>query len=204
MQLLAHMGITLAAARGLEKVIYSRGINKISDFIDYRLVILGSLLPDIIDKPLGGIIFREALGNSRVYSHTLLFLLLFSGMGMFLWFAYRKSWLLVLAGGVFFHHVLDLMWLWPQTFLWPLYGWGFAKGNPDGWFWQWIKSLFTKPDIFIPELIGVVILALFVFELVHHKKLREFITTGRLTKILPNKADKKKSGRKYIIRTKKC
>ncbi len=194
LQLFAHMGITLASARGLERVIISQGANRISDLIDYRLVILGSMLPDIIDKPLGGIILKETLGNGRIYCHTLLFLLVFSGLGLFLWYAYRKSWLLVLAVGIFFHHVLDFMWLLPQTFLWPMYGWGFAKGDPDGWFWQWIETLLTKPHVFIPELIGVVILTLFVFELVHHKKLREFINTGRLIKILPNEAEQKKSG----------
>lgn len=176
----------------MEKAILSRGTNRISGLIDYRLVLLGSMLPDIIDKPLGGLVLRETLGNGRIYCHTLLFLLLFSGMGLFLWFTRRKSWLLVLAGGVFSHHVLDSMWLWPQTFLWPIYGWGFAKGDPAGWFWRWLESLFTKPHVFIPELIGAAILACFACKLIQRKNLREFITAGRLTKVSPAEAGQKK------------
>jgi hypothetical protein len=36
---------------------------------DIRLLILGSLLPDLIDKPLGHIILPE--NNGRIFAHTL-------------------------------------------------------------------------------------------------------------------------------------
>jgi len=61
MFVLAHTGITLAAARGMEKLMARRGIRKLPELLDYRLVLVGSMLPDIIDKPLGGLVFREAL-----------------------------------------------------------------------------------------------------------------------------------------------
>ncbi len=47
-------------------------------------MLIGSMLPDIIDKPLGGLICKETLGNGRTYAHTLLFLLLPFGLSMFL------------------------------------------------------------------------------------------------------------------------
>lgn len=192
MLIFGHTGITLAAAWSLEKAILSRRVNNISGLVDYRLVLLGSMLPDIVDKPLGGLLLRETLGNGRIYCHTLLFLLLLSGAGVFLWFARRKSWLLILAGGTFFHHVLDSMWLWPQTFLWPIYGWSFAKGDPAGWFRRWLESLLTKPHVFIPELIGAAILAYFICVLIVRKNLREFITTGKLIRVSPEKAGQKR------------
>jgi len=47
-----------------------RGIRKLPELLDYRLVLVGSMLPDIIDKPLGGLVFREALESGRTYCHT--------------------------------------------------------------------------------------------------------------------------------------
>ena len=44
--------------------------------IDIRVLLIGSLLPDIIDKPLGYLFFRETFSNVRIFSHTLLFLIL--------------------------------------------------------------------------------------------------------------------------------
>jgi hypothetical protein len=43
---------------------------------DYRFVLVGSMLPDIIDKPLGQLVLRNLMSNGRIFSHTLLFLLL--------------------------------------------------------------------------------------------------------------------------------
>ncbi len=41
--------------------------------IDYRFVILGSILPDLIDKPLGLFILRKQISNGRTFAHSLLF-----------------------------------------------------------------------------------------------------------------------------------
>jgi len=48
---------------------------------------------------------------------------------------------MVLAWGSFVHHILDGMWLFPKTYLWPVYGWSFPKGTPEDWFWLWIQEL---------------------------------------------------------------
>jgi len=34
------------------------------------------------------------------------------------------------------------------------YGWSFPKGDPEGWFWQWVESLLTDPRVYGPEIIG--------------------------------------------------
>ncbi len=179
MLLLAHMGITLAVTRNLEKAMVGRGMRKIQNLIDYRLVLVGSMLPDIIDKPLGGFVLRETLGNGRIYSHTLLFLIFLFGIGMFFWYKFNYSSFLVLAGGSFFHHILDGMWLFRGTFLWPAHGWGFPEGTSENWLSHWMQSLLTDPYVYVPEIIGGIVIIFFALELALQKKLLEFFITGK-------------------------
>jgi len=179
MFLFGHLGITLAATHTFEKVILSQGKKKLAGLIDYRLVLLGSMLPDIIDKPLGGLIFKATLGNGRIYAHTLIFLLLLGGTGIFFWVKDRRPGMLALAGGSLIHHILDGMWRFPGTYLWPFSGWSFPKGDPEGWLWQWLSSLATNPWVYIPEIVGGVILFCFFGKLANQKRVRIFITTGK-------------------------
>lgn len=169
MLLFGHLGITLAAAKTFEKVMLSQGKKKFTELIDYRLVLLGSMLPDIIDKPLGGLIFKAALGNGRIYAHALIFLLLLAGLGIFFWVKHKRPGVLVLAGGSLIHHILDSMWRFPKTYLWPFYGWYFPKEDPEGWLKQWVESLLTNPEVYIPEIIGVIVLFYFLGKLAYQK-----------------------------------
>lgn len=179
MLLLSHLGITLGFAKGLEKVMSCRGMNEFTDLIDYRLVFLGSMLPDIIDKPLGGIVLTETLGNGRIYSHTLLFLLFLLITGTLLCSKYKRPGLFVVAGGSTIHCILDGMWLFPETFLWPVYGWSFPKADPENWLRLW-ANLLTYPQYYIPELIGGTIIIIFIAELVKSKNLHCFMVNGRV------------------------
>ncbi|WP_196769050.1 metal-dependent hydrolase [Neomoorella thermoacetica] len=96
MLFLGHAGLTLAAARVMEKMMVPGGRQRTGgrpgppELIDYRLVLIGSMLPDIIDKPLGGVIFKETLGNGRIYAHTLVFLLFAWAAGLLWWRRYRR------------------------------------------------------------------------------------------------------------------
>ncbi|AGL01038.1 metal-dependent hydrolase [Desulfoscipio gibsoniae] len=178
MLLLAHVGITLGMAKGIQKVMEDQGIKGITEWIDLRLVIIGSILPDIIDKPLGGIIFKETIGNGRIYSHTLLFLLFLLVVAAYVWSKYSKPGMLVVAGGCIVHHILDGIWLYPGTFLWPAYGWAFPKGNPENWLQLWL-NLLTEPRYFLQEVIGGIIIICFVKNIVSRRQFVKFIVNGR-------------------------
>lgn len=67
-----HLGITTGIVNCCEKILHKdKGLkNKIS--IDYRFVMLGSILPDMIDKPIGAFLFRNTFHNSRIFAHTLI------------------------------------------------------------------------------------------------------------------------------------
>jgi len=59
--------------------------------VDIRVLLIGSLLPDIIDKPLGHIFFREALSSGRTIGHTLFFLILITLAGLLLYRYGKKT-----------------------------------------------------------------------------------------------------------------
>jgi len=40
--------------------------------LDLRFLLMGSLLPDMIDRPIGMSFFRETFSNGRIFCHTLL------------------------------------------------------------------------------------------------------------------------------------
>jgi len=140
--------------------------------IDLRVLLVGSLLPDIIDKPLA-VLYSGTLGG-RTFSHTLLFLLATAIAGLCLYLSRHKSWLLVLAFGVFMHLVLDEMWLRPGTLLWPLQGLSF--GGPVA-----SHSLAVYLLIFfISEAVGLVVLGWMAWVLFRRGKVRAFIRHGQV------------------------
>lgn len=146
--------------------------------IDYRLVLVGSFLPDIIDKPVFLLIGNRVSLSGRGYAHTLLFnlILLISGL---LLIRYRKSWLLILSLSSFMHLILDRIWDYPVVLFWPLLG-PFPKGETTGWLSNMFQALFSSPDVYIPEIIGLVIVLLFVYRIVKGKSVVSFIRSGTI------------------------
>jgi hypothetical protein len=62
--------------------------NSLARQMDYRLIIVGAILPDIIDKPIGMLLFRNFFSNGRIFCHTLLFLVILTAAAVYL---YRKK-----------------------------------------------------------------------------------------------------------------
>jgi inner membrane protein len=186
MLLFAHTGITLGAATLVTGVLNSHKgklswFAGLSKYLDVRILIVGSMLPDIIDKPVGQYFFRETFENGRIFSHTLLFLLVLAGAGYYLLKAHRQSWMLVLAAGTAMHLILDQMWRIPETLFWPLMGLKFPMIDLEGWgigLWEAIKH---TPSIYIPELIGLAILIWYGIVALTRKQAGAFFKTGRIS-----------------------
>ena len=157
----------------------SGGMKGQTGSIDYRLVLLGSLLPDIVDKPVWFLVTNLAGDISlsgRDYTHSLLFnLVLFIG-GLAL-IRYGKSWLLIISLSSFMHLILDQMWNSPAALLWPLLG-PLPKEETVGWVSNMFHALFSYPEIYIPEIMGLVIVLLFAYRLVMKKSVISFIRDG--------------------------
>lgn len=148
--------------------------------IDIRLLLVGSLLPDIIDKPIGQLLFKESLSNGRIFSHTLLFLILITFWGFFFYRHYGKTWFLFLSFGAFMHLILDQMWRTPGTLLWPILGLKFERIDLTGWIEGMWHGLLTDPAIYIPELIGLFVLIWFLWMLLHMRTFYAFVRYGRI------------------------
>lgn len=176
MLLLGHIGITFGAALGVESLVSRRSqpatpvhhswterwhatLTSLARRVDLRVLLLGSLLPDIIDKPLGLVLFPAVYGSGRLYGHALIFPLALTLVGLWLYRRGRGPHVLVLAYGSAMHLLLDAMWRTPSILLWPLAGPMPRGGTPEGWFARLLDTLLTNPAAYWSEIAGVILLA---------------------------------------------
>ena len=152
------------------------GIKGRTGSIDYRIVLLGSLLPDIIDKSLWLLAVGYIAPSGRGYAHTLLFNLALFICGLIL-VRYRKSWLLIISLCSFMHLIFDQIWNSPVVLLWPLLG-PIPEKETVGWLFNIIQALFSQPSVYIPEIIGLVIVLLFAYRLMIRRSFISFIRSG--------------------------
>lgn len=125
---------------------------------DYMSLILGSMLPDIIDKPVGLGICKDRFSNGRIFSHTLLFPAILSAAGFLLYRCCGKTSGISLSVGAFAHLMMDRMWREPKTLFWPLFGLRFKRVDTSNWLAKILRDLFHDPAVYIPEIIGARIL----------------------------------------------
>ncbi len=163
---------TSASAPELGKAVYDRHL------LDLRLLLVGSLLPDLIDKPVGMLILSDVFQNGRIFAHTLLFFVLLLSLGIYLYQRRGRNWLLMLSLGDLSHIVLDSMWAVPQTLFWPLFGCAFPRVAGD---WSRIaRGLLTNPAVYVSELIGLFVVGWVAFTLLRSHRVRFFVRNGRL------------------------
>lgn len=146
MLLFAHVGLTLAFSRLLHHV-------------NLAALALGSMLPDVIDKPLG-LIFFGSPNMGRTIAHTLLFLLLLAALSFYT----RDIRLISLTWGVLAHLILDSMWNSPEILFWPLLGPFPERQLLDTQsYLEMLLAGLKNPGVLIPELAGFAYLLLFVY-----------------------------------------
>ena len=150
--------------------------------IDVRLLLIGSLLPDIVDKPLGQYLFRDIFNTGRILCHTLLFVVLMTLVGLLLHRSRGTGWLLVLAFGSLAHLILDEMWLTPRTLFWPFLGLTFERIELTDLTTFLIDSL-SEPTVFIAELVGATILIWLFTVLARNRTVWAFIRHGEVGRV---------------------
>lgn len=140
--------------------------------IDYRLVILGSLLPDILDKALeiGGL-------PGRSFGHTFLLgaLLIFLGVTAIRSTGVRAPLVLGLFSAG--HLLLDRMWESPETILWPLLGLSFG-GVEHNFSPPWLRWVQLGMGRLALEAIGAFVLVTLAVWLYRRRTIHKWFKTG--------------------------
>jgi membrane-bound metal-dependent hydrolase YbcI (DUF457 family) len=148
--------------------------------IDYRFILLGCLLPDIIDKPLwlftNNIFFNW---DGRGYSHTFLFSLVLLVFGLILAARWKKVQLLTVSAASFLHLVFDMMWLNPTALWWPLLG-PIPREQIEGYLLFLWNGLLSDPYTYISECLGLIIILFIGIRVIWKNKVTDFIKTGGL------------------------
>ena len=150
--------------------------------MDLRWLALGAILPDLIDKPIGSILFHEVFHNHRIFGHALLFpvagliaALVVTRRGS----AARKGAFAVVIG-VLVHLVLDGAWTTPEGFLWPLFGWSFSVASGSD-FPTLVRSMVAEPFVWVGEALGAAYLVYLRRRyLTGVDGVRSFLRTGRI------------------------
>jgi hypothetical protein len=175
MLLFGHIGITLGIF-----FVFSYIAPQLKNILDKRYLVIGALLPDLIDKPLGLIVFASTISNGRMISHTLLFSITLFIIGLYFYEKRNSIVIITLASGSFFHLMEDQMWNTPQTLFWPLLGWNFPKDNIANGvafllmlfkesFTLNLSQSFSLERTFIPEIIGMAVVVIFTLNWLKNK-----------------------------------
>jgi inner membrane protein len=150
--------------------------------IDYRYILLGSILPDLIDKPLGLFILPN-LENLRTFAHTFLFLAVILLLAWVVYWKKRSIWGWCLSFGVLMHFILDSIWKDPATLYWPFTGLPFnryAGMDLESWMHMRFYDLWANPWVFVPEILGLIALISLGIVIIKQGKLRGFIFHGKI------------------------
>jgi hypothetical protein len=110
------------------------------------LAVLGAVLPDLIDKPLGHILLAGTLGYGRIYFHGLTILFLIVIAGLVLYSYRRRIELFALAAGMASHQFFDGMWRHPVEWFWPFLGPLQNHGYPEDYFWESVLRELAQPS----------------------------------------------------------
>jgi hypothetical protein len=129
--------------------------------IDFRMIALGAVLPDVID-----------LGQKKI-AHTLLAAVVVTVAIVILTRGERRLSLFGIGVGWLLHLVGDAMWEIPETFLWPAFGTGFGDTTGDYGLSFWL---------ILGEVVGLLILWWFwvAFELSKDDRFPRFLRDGHL------------------------
>ncbi len=123
--------------------------------VDVRFLLLGAILADLIDMPIGTIFLADRFSTGELWLHSLLLPVIFMS---FVLIATRRgrrrrAWM-ALGVGWLFHLLLDGMWMNQEVFLWPFFGWEIPAGEAPYWPLAWERAL-SDPWRWIKEMVGL-------------------------------------------------
>ena len=156
MFLVAHLGFT-AAPGALVAGWWGENRGFASKAPDLRWLLLGTVLPDVVDKAVGQVFFKSYFENGRIFAHTFILALLMFVAGTYEWKRRGDSRILLLAFGVASHLVLDRIWIEPSTALWPSLG-PFVRHPSMQTLLEQIRESLADPYFWVTEVGGAALL----------------------------------------------
>ncbi len=123
--------------------------------MDLRWVLAGSILPDVIDKPIGSLLFHDTFGTHRLFAHSIVFPMAAFGIALIATkrgTGLRRG-LIGLTIGLFVHLLLDAAWATPEAFWWPFFGWEFPKVLDSDLF-SLLGRMLSEPLVWAGEAAG--------------------------------------------------
>jgi inner membrane protein len=171
--LLWHLGMTTLIARYVFR----------DPAMDLRWLAVGAVLPDIIDKPIGSILWNDVFHNHRVFAHTLVLPVLALAAIMIVTQRQSRSRKAAIAIvlGWFVHLILDGVWASPEAFFWPFFGLDFPRlaGSDFG---TLLGNMVGNPLVWVGEAAGAAYLIyLWRSHLTEPDALRRFAQDGRIS-----------------------
>ena len=151
--------------------------------MDLRVLVLGAMLPDLIDKPIGSILFTSYYGTGRLYAHTLLFAAVVMTVVMISTrrgSRARKRWM-ALPIGVLIHLLLDMP-IDAATLWWPVLGLEFPP-FAEGALVDLVAYLLKSPWVLVQEAVGLAYLVALYrrARLGEPEQRRQLLETGTLS-----------------------
>ena len=183
-----HVAITW----GVASVIQKNNPNLAN--LDYRLLGLCALAPDVIDKPLAILVFTQAQ-TSQLVAHSLLVSVCLLVAALIRW---HRAIPYVIAFSA--HLLADRMWNHTESFWWPLYGWNVfwqfkPMNTPETMVAVYWDIITRYPQVWVIELIAIFYLLTFIYrhQLYLWSRLKMFCLTGQLQNSVSSK-----TGIKYV------
>jgi len=137
--------------------------------IDYRLVALGSLLPDMVDRAMRAASGRTWSCDQHLLGHTLLLNAPVVVAGITLARRRQDARLLAVGAAAMTHLLVDPVIRSPRTLLWPLFGLAFPESRG-----------LNRPLTMLTQIAAASALLATLFTLQREGRLTDFIARGSL------------------------
>ena len=150
--------------------------------LDFRLLALSGMAPDLIDKPLALFVFTEAQ-TSQLIGHSFLPNLMLLVCALLFWHK-AVPYLLATSG----HLLADRMWNHTESFWWPLYGWNVfwdfkPMNTPETMFKVYIDIITRYPQVWVIEILALILFLWYGYHyhLYRRSHLKYFLLTGKFS-----------------------
>ncbi|HWC14734.1 MAG TPA: metal-dependent hydrolase [Actinomycetota bacterium] len=148
--------------------------------IDYRWILIGAVVPDLVDGVLSLTVYEGDSGRGVAHSITavvvvaIVVLVTTRGPARLSLFGLPVGWLT--------HLVADGMWQAPKTFLWPAFGTGFSDAPTEPYSWDLLVDPLSHLSTWGGELLGLAALVYLgaAFEFHDGDRRRRFFRDGLL------------------------